>query len=99
MNRGNSVQEKKSNDELDGIVALTDDELGSIGGGYQVIFGSAGGNRDSWFVSYMTRRMIQDSIRKEMDASQGIAPGEISVRGRAYRLTQVGDRIFVDEMP
>lgn len=43
--------------------------------------------------------MVQDSIRQEMDRSSGIAPGEISVRGRAYSLTQVGDNIYVEEKP
>ena len=78
---------------------LNDEELDSIVGGYQVVFRDTGLNRDSWFVSYMTRRMMQDSIRQEMDRSSGVAPGEISVRGRAYSLTQVGDSIYVEEMP
>lgn len=82
-----------------GIKALDDDELDAVIGGYQVVFRESGVSRDSWFVSYMTRRMIQDSIRQEMNASSGSFPGEISVRGRAYRLTQTGDQIFVEEMP
>ena len=68
---------------------LNDEELGSVVGGYQVVFSDTGLNRDSWFVSYLTRRMVQDSIRQE----------EISVRGRAYSLTQVGDNIYVEEKP
>ena len=78
---------------------LNDEELGSVVGGYQVVFSDTGLNRDSWFVSYLTRRMVQDSIRQEVDRSSGIVPGEISVRGRAYSLTQVGDNIYVEEKP
>lgn len=81
----------------EGISALSDEELDSVIGGYQVVFRDSGMNRDSWFVSYMTRRMVQDSIRQEMDRAPGTAPGEISVRGRAYSLTQVGDSIYVEE--
>ena len=78
---------------------LNDEELDSVVGGYQVVFRDTGLNRDSWFVSYMTRRMVQDSIRQEMNRSSGVAPGEISVRGRAYSLTQIGDSIYVEEKP
>ena len=81
----------------DGVSALSDEELDSVIGGYQVVFRDMDMNRDSWFVSYMTRRMVQDSIRQEMDRTPGSAPGEINVRGRAYSLTQVGESIYVDE--
>ena len=79
--------------------ALSDDELDSVLGGYQVVFQDTGVNRDSWFVSYMTRRMVQDSIRQELGSSQGVLPGEINVRGRSFLLNQVGDNIFVEEKP
>ena len=79
--------------------ALSDDELDSVLGGYQVVFQDTGVNRDSWFVSYMTRRMVQDSIRQEFGSSQGVLPGEITVRGRSFLLNQVGDNIYVEEKP
>ena len=79
--------------------ALSDDELDSVLGGYQVVFQDTGVNRDSWFVSYMTRRMVQDSIRQELGSSQGVLPGEITVRGRSFLLNQVGDNIYVEEKP
>lgn len=79
--------------------ALSDDELDSVLGGYQVVFQDTGVNRDSWFVSYMTRRMVQDSIRQELGSSQGVLPGEITVRGRSFLLNQVGDSIYVEEKP
>ena len=79
--------------------ALSDDELDSVLGGYQVVFQDTGVNRDSWFVSYMTRRMVQDSIRQEFGSSQGVLPGEITVRGRSFLLNQVGDSIYVEEKP
>ena len=79
--------------------ALSDDELDSVLGGYQVVFQDSGVNRDSWFVSYMTRRMVQDSIRQEMGSSQGVLPGEITIRGRSFLLNQEGDNIYVQEKP
>lgn len=79
--------------------ALSDDELDSVIGGYQVVFQDSGVNRDSWFVSYMTRRMVHDSIRQELGASQGVLPGEITIRGRSFLLNQVGDSIYVQEKP
>ena len=79
--------------------ALSDDELDSVLGGYQVVFQDTGVNRDSWFVSYMTRRMVQDSIRQELGSSQGVLPGEITVRGRSFLLNQDGDNIYVEEKP
>ena len=79
--------------------ALSDDELDSVLGGYQVVFQDIGVNRDSWFVSYMTRRMVQDSIRQELGSSQGVLPGEITIRGRSFLLNQVGDNIYVEEKP
>ena len=79
--------------------ALSDDELDSVLGGYQVVFQDTGVNRDSWFVSYMTRRMVQDSIRQELGSSQGVLPGEITIRGRSFLLNRVGDNIYVEEKP
>lgn len=79
--------------------ALSDDELDSVLGGYQVVFQDTGVNRDSWFVSYMTRRMVQDSIRQELGSSQGVLPGEITIRGRSFFLNQIGDSIYVEEKP
>ena len=79
--------------------ALIDDELDSVLGGYQVVFQDIGVNRDSWFVSYMTRRMVQDSIRQELGSSQGVLPGEITIRGRSFLLNQVGDNMYVEEKP
>ena len=81
------------------LEALSDDELDSVLGGYQVVFQDTGVNRDSWFVSYMTRRMVQDSIRQELSSSQGVLPGEVTIRGRSFLLNQVGDNIYVEEKP
>ena len=81
------------------LEALSDDELDSVLGGYQVVFQDTGVNRDSWFVSYMTRRMVPDSIRQELGSSQGVLPGEITIRGRSFFLNQIGDSIYVEEKP
>ena len=102
MKRGDLMPEKDKTDRIMNERSpslLTDEELNSVIGGYQVVFRDSGMNRDSWFVSYVTRRMVQDSIRQELDRSPGAAPGEISVRGRAYSLTQVGDNIYVEQKP
>ena len=81
-----------------GALRLSDEELDSVAGGFDVVFRD-GLNRDSWFVSYMTRRMVQDSINRQMAAGQGVLPGEISVRGRTFRVTQVGEQIVVEAAP
>ncbi len=75
--------------------ALNDEELDSVLGGYSVVFPDGDLNRDSWFVSYVTRRMLQDNINRQ----QGAIPDEITVRGKRYGLTQSGDRIIATLIP
>ena len=81
-----------------GAVSLSDSELNAVTGGLDVVFRD-GLNRDSWFVSYMMRRMVLDSINRQLAAGQGTLPGEISVRGRMFRVTQLGDQILVEAAP
>ena len=45
--------------------AVGDDELGLVAGGQQFIFRGEGFQRDSWFVTFMLKRMIQDSVRQQ----------------------------------
>ena len=82
----------------DSAEALNDDELDSVTGGYNVVFGD-GLDRDSWFVSYVTRRMVRDSISREMTAGQGTVPDEITVRGRRFLLSRNGEQIVVTAAP
>lgn len=74
---------------------LSDEELDDVLGGYSIVFPDEELNRDSWFVSYVTRRMLQDSISRQ----QGAIPAEITVRGRRFGLTQSGDRIIATLIP
>ena len=55
------------------MAAVDDDELGLVAGGQQYVFRGEGFQRDSWFVTFMLKRMIQDSKEKGtlIDATHG----------------------------
>ena len=93
-----STEKRKKSFSTDGLHAISDEELASVAGGYQVFFPENGVNRDSWFVSLMTRRMIQDSIRRELASSSHTVPEEIQVGERRFRVKQVGDSYYVEEI-
>ncbi len=77
--------------------ALDDAALAAVGGGYDVVFRDDGVNRDSWFVSIMTRRMVADSIRREL-AAGGAVPEQILVGGRSFRVSHSGETYYVEEI-
>ncbi len=80
------------------MTAMGDNELGLVAGGQQFVFKGEGFNRDSWFVSFMTKLLIQGSIRQEFGRSLDETPQEITVEGRRYRVTQLGNTIYVEEL-
>ena len=80
-------------------LAMSDDDLASVAGGQRIVFKGEGFARDSWFVSFMTKRIIQDSIRRELGRTMDAVPQEIVVEGRRYLVSQTGDTIFVEEAP
>jgi hypothetical protein len=80
-----------------GMATVSDEELGDVSGGMDIVFRGDGVDRDSWFASFMTKRMIRDRIRSEFDpASAG--PVEMTIGGRRFRVSAVGDTVYVDEM-
>ena len=78
--------------------ALGDRELDAVAGGYEVVFQGDGASHDSWFVSLMTRRLIQDGIRRGLASSDHAAPSEIAVGDRRFRIRQVGENYYVEEI-
>ena len=81
-----------------GIVRLRDDELDLVAGGYDIVFDDSLGH-DSWFVSYLTRRMLRDGIEQQLSRGNGVLAGDISIQGRRFKLTQFGDQILVQPAP
>ena len=91
----------KSGDSLlehHNLYALDDSDLEDVSGGAQVVFDGEGVNRDSWFVSFLTRRMIENRIRREMDLRPGVVPEEIEIEGRIFKVISVGETIHVEEL-
>lgn len=81
------------------MAAVDDDELGLVAGGQQYVFRGEGFQRDSWFVTFMLKRMIQDSIRQQdLTRSLDAAPQELRVEGRVFRVWQTGETVFVEEV-
>lgn len=90
----------KYEDRLNSISpqALDDSVLESVSGGYRVMFDEEGVNRDSWFVSLLTRRLIENKIRRELEMRPGNIPSEIEIEGRRFRVTPVGEDFHVEEL-
>ena len=80
------------------LYVLDDSDLDDVSGGSQVVFDGEGVNRDSWFVSFLTRRMIENRIRREMELRPGVVPEEIEIEGRKFRVTPVGEDFHVEEL-
>lgn len=80
------------------LYVLDDSDLDDVSGGSQVVFDGEGVNRDSWFVSFLTRRMIENRIRREMELRPGVVPEEIEIEGRKFRVISVGETIHVEEV-
>ena len=79
--------------------AVGDDELGLVAGGQQFIFRGEGFQRDSWFVTFMLKRMIQDSVRQQdLTRTLDAVPQELRVEGRVFRVWQTGETVFVEEV-
>jgi hypothetical protein len=77
---------------------LDDSDLEAVGGGYRVVFDEEGVNRDSWFVSFLTRRLIENKIRRELEMRPGNIPSEIEIEGRRFRVTSVGEDYHIEEL-
>jgi hypothetical protein len=77
--------------------ALEDEELSAVSGGAEVVF-QEGVNRDSWFVSIITRQMVQNSIRSYLSAPEQTVPDVITVGDRRYRVRQVGETYYVEAL-
>ena len=76
--------------------AVGDDELVRIAGGQQYVFLGDSFRRDSWFVTFMTKLMIQGSVRQELSRPLDAVPQELTVEGRRYRVWQLGETVYVE---
>jgi len=90
----------KYEDKLNNLspLLLEDSVLESVGGGYRVMFDEEGLNRDSWFVSLLTRRLIENRIRHELDLTPGDMPSVIEIEGRKFRVIPDGENYRVEEL-
>lgn len=87
-----------SNQTDERMKAMDDDELAAVGGGYDVVFQEGGVNRDSWFVSLVTRQMVQNSIRSYLSAPGQSVPDTIQVGDRRFRVRQQGETFLVEAL-
>ena len=76
---------------------LADEAMGLVSGGQQFVFRGEGFQRDSWFVNFLTKRLIQDGVKQGLTRPLDAAPQELSVEGRIYRVWQIGGTIYVEE--
>ncbi len=83
---------------METLSAMDDEELDAVTGGYEVVFQDQGENRDSWFVSLMMRRMVQDSIRRALASPPYTVPETITVGSRRFRVKKLGEDFYVDEI-
>ena len=80
------------------IKAMDDEELEAVAGGVDVVFQDGGVNRDSWFVSLVTRQMVQNSIRNYLSAPGRTVPDVIQVGDRRFRVRQTGETYYVETL-
>ena len=85
-----------SDSGIAGAVPMSDEELTNVAGGLQYVFKGESFSRDSWFVTFMTKRMIQDSIRQQYGQDLGATPVEVVVEGRVYLVSQIGNTVYVE---
>lgn len=90
--------EQLNNPAAEALRAVDDEELDGVVGGYDVLFPENGAGRDSWFVSLMIRRMIQDAIRRGLASPAHAAPEEVRVGDRLFRIRPVGENYYVEEI-
>ena len=77
---------------------MEDEELQLVSGGQQFVFRGDSFSRDSWFVAFMIKLLIQGNIRQEFGKALDSTPQEITVEGRTYRVSQLGNTIYVEEV-
>ena len=77
---------------------MDDEELEAVGGGYDVVFQDGGVNRDSWFVSLVTRQMVQSSIHNYLSSPGQAVPDVIKVGDRSFRVRQTGETFYVEAL-
>ncbi len=82
----------------EGFYAVNDEELDAVAGGYGVVFQDAGESRDSWFVSLVVRRMIQDEIRRALVSPAHEVPEVVTVGNRLFHVRKLGEDYYVEEI-
>lgn len=78
-----------------GMQAAADDELSLVAGGQQYVFLGDSFRRDSWFVTLMTKLMIQGSVRQDLNRPLDETPQILTVEGRSYNVWTRGDTVYV----
>ena len=82
---------------MEKIKPMDDEELSAVSGGYEVVF-QEGASRDSWFVSLVTRQMVQNSIRGYLNGPEKAVPEVIAVGDRRFRVRQTGETYYIEAM-
>lgn len=78
--------------------SVSDEDLDLISGGQEYVFLGDSFRRDSWFVTFMTKLMIQGSVRQDLARPLDGTPQELTVEGRRYRVWQVGETVYVESV-
>ena len=80
-----------------GMEAMEDDELDLVAGGQEFVFSGEGFQKNSWFVTFLTKMLIQGRLRRDLARPLDAVPQEITVEGRRYRVWQSGSTVYVEE--
>ena len=80
------------------MTAISDEELDLVAGGRQFVFRGEGFQRDSWFVTFMTKLMIQGNLRQALSRPLDANAQELTVEGRRYSVWQIGETVYVEEV-
>ena len=86
------------NQTVERMKAMDDEELEAVSGGVDIVFQNGGVERDSWFVSLVTRQMVQSSIRNYLNAPGRTVPDVIQVGDRSFRVRQTGETYYVEAL-
>lgn len=73
------------------LQAVGDEELDAVTGGSQIPLDADGVNRNSWFVSLLSKLMAQDNGSPEVSPTGEQAQRLITIDGRTFRILRIGE--------
>ena len=71
--------------------AVDDEELDAVSGGSQIPLDADGVNRNSWFVSLLSKLMAQDNASPDAGPTGEQAQRLITIDGRTFRILRIGE--------